>query len=327
MNRLKLEIPQSLRLREEAICAALHHAAETGGETGEAAQLLEVILLPHLERERADVLQPLGLLSPLARGEINPEMAEVLPQIDQLKEDLHGLQVEHATILSAIKRFVGAAREEGKAQHARFAERLLFRAWLDESVFTPLTIVIGDYLRLCLTSKGAASVGKPLSLSEPAELRIPESLQLSHRQLNAALLEAMQAGGETKIAAEAVAKLSESHLQKEDKGILRVLGFLKPLAADEIGLADFRECAELDEIEASEISLRQEHPALIAAVEKLRAIAIEEDADAALDVAERLLMRIRLDEEIFYPAALLIRSYLRLQRHRSLGVASSEKQL
>ncbi len=316
---MKLQIPEPLRLREEAICTALRGAAETGGDTGEAAELLEAILLPHLEKERMDVLQPLGLLSLLARGEINSEMLEVLPQIDQLKNDLHGLQVEHATILSAIKRFVAAARAEGKTQHARFAERLLFRAWLDESVFTPLVILIGKYLRKRLTSEDDTSAATQLVSPEPVELRIPESLQLSHAQLNAALLEAMQAGGQTMIAAEVVAQLLEPHLHKEDTEVLRILGFLAPLAADRIDLADAKDVSEWDELEKSERCLHEEHTALIAAAEKLRTIARAEDAHQVLDFAERLLLRIRLDEEILYPAALLIRNYVRLRSRNRLA--------
>ena len=49
---MKLEIPEALRLGEAAICTGLHRAAETRGETGQAAELLEAILLPHLAKER-----------------------------------------------------------------------------------------------------------------------------------------------------------------------------------------------------------------------------------------------------------------------------------
>ncbi|MEP6823035.1 MAG: hypothetical protein ABI946_11880 [Chthoniobacterales bacterium] len=316
---MKLQIPEPLRLREEAICTALRGAAETGGDTGEAAGLLEAILLPHLEKERMDVLQPLGLLSLLARGEVSSEMLEVLPQIDQLKNDLHGLQVEHATILSAIKRFVAAARAEGKTQHARFAERLLFRAWLDESVFTPLVILIGKYLRRRLTGEDDTAAATQLVSSELVELRIPESLQLSHAQLNAALLEAMQAGGQTMIAAEVLAQLLEPHLHKEDREVLRILGLLAPLAANRIDLAAAEDVSEWDELEKSERFLHDEHTALIAAAEKLRTIAGAEDAHEVLDFAERLLLRIRLVEEVFYPAALLIRNYVRLRSRNRLA--------
>ena len=84
---MKLEIPESLRLREEAICKALRRATDSGGETGDAAALLEAILLPHLAKEKADVLQPLGLLAPLARGGFSRDPAEVLAQIDQMKNE------------------------------------------------------------------------------------------------------------------------------------------------------------------------------------------------------------------------------------------------
>ena len=48
---MKLEILKTLWVREERICRALRQAADMGGATGEAAELLETILLPHLSRE------------------------------------------------------------------------------------------------------------------------------------------------------------------------------------------------------------------------------------------------------------------------------------
>lgn len=324
---MKLEIPEALRLREETIRTALRRAAEAGGETGQAAELLESLLLPHLEKERMDVLQPLGLLSPLARGEFDHEMCEVLPQIDQLKRDLRELRVEHATILSAIKRFVAAARAEGKSRHSLVAERLLFRAWLDESVFTPLVILTGNYLRLCLTNKGTASPETQLSSRKSVEFSLPEALRLSHAQLNAGLLKAMQTKGQTMIAADELAPLLEAHLQKEDTQVLHALGLLEPLAANAVDLSVAGDFSELDNLEASESSLREEHTALMRAVEKLRAAARAENADEVLEFTERLLLRIRLDEEILYPAALLIRNYLRLNRRTqpSPKVSSPQK--
>lgn len=323
---MKLQIPEPLQLREEAICTALRRAAGTGGETGEAAELLEAILLPHLEKESVDVLQPLGLLSCLARGEVTPEMAELIPQIDQLASDRRDLRVEHATILSGIKRLVAAAREEGKSRHVRFAERLLFRAWLDESIFSPLAILIGKYLRLRL-HPSATFTDAPPSLGARMEFDIPESLRVSHAQLNAALAEAMRVGGQTMVAAEVVAPLLELHLHMEDKEVLRILGLLEPLQADGINLADAPEFSELDEIETIECALHEEHVVLVMAAEKLLASAHAEGADEVAEFAERLLLRIRLDEEIFYPAALLVRNYLRLKRRNqsSAEVASSEK--
>jgi hypothetical protein len=310
---MKLEIPKALRLREERICTALRQAAEMGGETGEAAELLEAILLPHLAKERVDVLQPLGLLRQIARGEITSEMAEVLPQIDQLKNDLRDLRVEHATILSAIKRFVAAAREEGKWEEARFAERLLFRAWLDESVFTPLAILMGEYLELRLKRREHPASAVAASSRVPTKLELPEALRLSHTQLSAALTKISRRGGRTTAVAETIAQTLEPHLEHEEKKVLRILGLLAPLAAGKFDPEWLNNLSEWGELETNESELHLQHRKLVRAGEELLAIAREEDAREVLDFAEGLLLRIRLDEEVFYPAALLIRNYLRLR--------------
>lgn len=312
---MKIEIPKALRLREEAICTALRQAVETGGETGAAAEMLEAILLPHLAKERVEVLQPLGLLPRLARGEVSADMAKVLPQIDQLKNDLRDLRVEHATILSAIKRLVAAARAEGKSQHARFAERLLFRAWLDESVFTPLAILMGEYLELRLKRKSHPAPAPPSSRT-PTKLELPEALQLSHAQLSAALTKVSRAGGRTTAVAEAIAQILEPHFEHEEAKVLRILGLLSPLAAGQFDPEWMENDSEWEKLETNESALNLEHRKLVTAGEELLAIAREEDAPEVLDFAERLLLRIRLDEEIFYRAALLIRNYLRLRARK-----------
>ncbi len=322
---MKLKIPEPLRLREEAICGALRRAARTGGETAEAAELLESILLPHLTKERVDVLEPLGLLAPLAAGEVRPEMADVLPQIKQLASDRRELRVEHAAILSAIKRLVAAARQEGKSQEARFAERLLFRAWLAESIFSPLAILIGKYLQLRLYP-GLAFADAPPSLGKPIGFDLSEPLRLSHARLNAALSAAMRAGGQTMIAAEAIAPLLEPHLQKEDTEVLQTLGVLEALAADGTDFAGVGDYAQLENLETSANSLREERAALSLAAERLLTTARTEGVNEVAEFAERLLSRLGLDQEIFYPAALLIRNYLRLKwgRQRSPEVTALE---
>lgn len=309
---MKLNVPRALQLDEESICKSVRAAVESGGETGEAAGILEAILLPHLAKERVDVLEPLALLPRLARGEVTSEMAQMLPQIDRLKSDLRDLRVEHATILSAIKRFIAAAREEGKSHQARFAERLLFRAWLTESVFTPLAMLIGRYLELRLNHK-VSSTPPASTASRASSLELPEALQLSHAQFSTALKNLTRAGGRTTSAANAITKLLEPHLQHEETKVLQILGLLAPLAAGEFDPAWLGDVAQWEELETNESALHLEHRKLVAAGEELLAIGLEEDTRDTLDFAERLLLRIRLDEEVFYRAALFIRNYLRLR--------------
>lgn len=310
---MKLDIPESLQLREQTIRTALANAGRTGGRTGEAAQVLENILLPHLMRERVDVLQPLALLPRLARGDVTPEMAEVLPQIDKLKSDLHRLHIEHSAILSMIKQLVTAAREEGKSHHVRFARRLLFRAWLDESVFYPAAILIGKYLRLRLAGAYDRAVeGNTAQRGGHAKFELPESLQLSRVELSAALQEAVRFGGKTGLAAELLVQIQEPRLQKEDRSVLQTLGVLAPLAADEIDPAMLERFPDIESLETNGSELDREHSAIVEAAAKLLKAAQAEGADGVTDFAERLLLRARMDQEVFYPAAILIRDYLRL---------------
>jgi hypothetical protein len=311
---MKLNVPRALHLDEQSICKSVRAAVESGGETGSVAELLEAILLPHLAKERVDVLEPLALLPRLARGEVTSDMAEMLPQIDRLKSDLRDLRVEHATILSAIKRFIAAAREEGKSQEARFAERLLFRAWLAESIFTPLTILIGRYLELRLNHKVSSAPARSTTF-RALSLELPEALQLSHAQFSAGVINLARAGRRTKSVAETITKLLEPHLQHEETKVLQILGLLAPLAAGQFDPA-WLDVSEWEELEANESVLHLEHRKLVAAGEKLLAIGREEDTGDTLDFAERLLLRIRLDEEVFYRAALFIRNYLRLRANK-----------
>jgi hypothetical protein len=145
-------------------------------------------------------------------------------------------------------------------------------------------------------------------------------------QFSAALADAVRAGGRTKVAAAIVAELLEAHMEREDHEVLQILGLLEPLAADRIDAASVGDYPELQNIETNTASLHEEHAALAMAAEKLLATARTEGVDAVVECAERLLSRIELDEQIFYPAALLIRNYLRLKgrRHTSPQVSSLE---
>ena len=313
---MKFDVPESLQLREQTIRTGLASAAQAGGRTGEVAQALENILLPHLIRETIDVLQPLALLPRLARGDVTPEMAEVLPQIDKLENDLHRLHIEHSAILSLIKQLVAAAHEEGRLHHVRFAQRLLFRAWLDESIFYPTAILIGRYLKLRFAGAGDRPVEIKTAPSRvSAKFELPESLRLSRVELSAALQEATRAGGKTGPAAELLVQIHEPHRWNEDQHLLHTLRLLAPIAASEIDPTMLEGLPDLESLETNETNgsdLDREHAAIVEAAAKLLKVAQTENANGVADFAERLLLRVRMDQEVFYPAAILVRDYLRL---------------
>lgn len=147
---MKVEIPQSLRIEHQGLHDFLARAGKEPGELGEAAQLLGRVLQPHFQKEESFALPALGLLRELARGRIEPEMAEALTHTDWLKKHLPDMLAEHHMILAALERLIKAARAADRGEYVAFAESLVNHARLEEEVLYPAAIVLGEYLKVKL---------------------------------------------------------------------------------------------------------------------------------------------------------------------------------
>src|SRR5688572_26128004 len=90
-----IAIPEAMRAEHEAIHQRLVRATAAPGRTGHAARALAEVLHPHFVREEQIALPPLGLLAPLARGELTPEMTAVLSMTDSLRAELPRMLEEH----------------------------------------------------------------------------------------------------------------------------------------------------------------------------------------------------------------------------------------
>lgn len=145
---MKLEIPQSLKSEHEELHSMLVRATQASGATGEAARAVAAVLHPHFVKEEQFALPPLGLLAPLARGEWAAEMRDVLPLTDKLKAELPQMLSEHRGIVAALDKLEQAARAEGHAEYAEFAEKLKLHAQTEEEVSYPTAILIGEYVKL-----------------------------------------------------------------------------------------------------------------------------------------------------------------------------------
>ncbi len=157
LNQLpKFEIPEPLRVDQNELCHALERAVLAGGRTGAAARKLRKLLQPHLLKEETDLLEILGLLLPLSRGEITPAMRQVPARTEHLQARMFEIVREHAAIIKAARRLLRAARTEHKLPLARFTEHLMLRAWTDEEVFYPAAILIGEHLKLRFAQGAAA---------------------------------------------------------------------------------------------------------------------------------------------------------------------------
>jgi hypothetical protein len=144
---VNIEIPAVLRFEHAELQEELAKAMKVGGKTGEAARVVLEVLLPHLEREKTFAAPPLSLLPLLASGQVTPEMASVLSLTDTLKAEFPEMLAEHRVIVVALRNLMRAATEEKQAGYARFAQKLILHAQMEEEVLYPAAILVGEFVK------------------------------------------------------------------------------------------------------------------------------------------------------------------------------------
>lgn len=142
------DIPEALRIEHEELREQLEKAAAAGGRTGEAAERVIKVLRPHILLEEDFAIPPLKLLPRLARGELTPDMSRMISRTDLLEAELPRMLAEHRLIVEALQGLLQAAQEERQTGFARFAQRMILHAQLEEEVLYPASILIGKYLKL-----------------------------------------------------------------------------------------------------------------------------------------------------------------------------------
>jgi hypothetical protein len=101
-------------------------------------------------KENQIALPPLGLLSSLSRGELDPGMAEMLALTDRLEADLPAMLEEHKAILAALQRLRDAAQRSGNSGIVAFTDQLALHAQTEEEVMYPAAVLVGRHLRQML---------------------------------------------------------------------------------------------------------------------------------------------------------------------------------
>lgn len=135
---------------------------------------------------------------------------------------------------------------------------------------------------------------------------IPASLEAEHEEIHAQLVKATKMAGPVGAAAKELAAVLEPHFARENQIALPPLGLLAPLAAGE-------KPEGVDEVLAMTRALRQELPAMLqehvrirAATEALHRVATQHRVPEVERFAEALAAHARMEEEVLYPAAILV---------------------
>lgn len=147
--------------------------------------------------------------------------------------------------------------------------------------------------------------------AQKSMLTIPQSLQTEHEEIHEALTEATRAPGRVGAAAKELAAVLHPHFERENQIALPPLGLLAPLARGETP-ASLQEALTMTDALRKELPrMLEEHKRIRAATEKLRIAAREEKAPAQERLAETLAVHAQTEEEVLYPAAILVGDVIR----------------
>ena len=142
---------------------------------------------------------------------------------------------------------------------------------------------------------------------------IPKPMKIEHDELHADLVKATKAGGQTGEAAKAVAKVLHNHFVKEEEYALPPLGLLATLSEGrfEPGMAEV--LGMTDKLEAELPTMLSEHKDIVEALKKLLEAATAENQPDIVHFAEKLMLHAQTEEQVSYPAALLIGRYVKMK--------------
>ncbi len=144
------------------------------------------------------------------------------------------------------------------------------------------------------------------------EFTIPQSLKSEHEELHRELAEATSAGGKTGPAATAVAQELHPHFLKEEEYALPPLGLLSLLAEGKTATEMADVFKMTDRLKAELPQMLEEHKKIVALLGKLVAAAQEEKKPQYAHFAEKLQLHAKTEEEVLYPASILIGEYVKL---------------
>jgi len=145
---MDLKIPPSLKHEHGEMRASLEIAGKAIGKSGKAAREVARLLLPHFKKEEEYALPPLDALAIMAGGGLPETPKAIIDKAERLRLELGDMLREHQAIAKALEDLYETATDDARPELARFARKLLLHAQMEEQIYYPAALVIGDYLKL-----------------------------------------------------------------------------------------------------------------------------------------------------------------------------------
>ena len=146
---------------------------------------------------------------------------------------------------------------------------------------------------------------------QTSQIQVPESMRVEHAEIHDGLVRATKAPGRVGVAARELAAILHPHFVREEEIALPPLGLLAPLARGE-ATPDMRAVLPMtDSLRAELPRMLDEHQAIRAATLRMGEVARAAGNTRVAALAEKLAMHAQGEEEMFYPAAVLVGDLVR----------------
>lgn len=152
---------------------------------------------------------------------------------------------------------------------------------------------------------------RALVLSAAVLLTIPTSIKTEHDAIHHDLVEATKAPGGAGAAAKELAKILHPHFVREEEIALPPLGLLATFASDPAAKGTPAILEMTDTLRREMPKMLEEHRQIRAAVGRLRDAALAQKASKLVELADALALHARTEEEVLYPAAILVGELIR----------------
>jgi hypothetical protein len=146
---------------------------------------------------------------------------------------------------------------------------------------------------------------------------LPTVLTMEHEAMQEELARASRAGGLTEKAAWHVTRVLFPHVYREEEFAIPPLLLLARLARGEF-TPDMESILSKTEVMKKELPrMLAEHKAIVAALRKLLQAAMAEGHTGFASFAQKLILHAQMEEEVLYPASILVGEYLKLKLGRT----------
>jgi hemerythrin HHE cation binding domain-containing protein len=142
-------------------------------------------------------------------------------------------------------------------------------------------------------------------------ISIPTPLKVEHEELHAELVALTKAPGKVGEAARRVATLLHPHFVEEEEYALPPLGLLSAAAQGEV-TPELRAVVSMtDRLKADLPHMLAEHQDVVASLEALAQAGRAEKQPDAVRFAEKLRLHAEFEEQVLYPAAILVGEHVK----------------